>query len=161
MRFVIRRTWDVMSDSTISPCDLIQEHLAVLSEPDWRIFVACMLMNMTRGLTMRPYMWSLFEQWPDAFALAHADIDVLRDVIKPLGFQHRRSMNLVQMSQQYVAESWKTPRDLRGCGKYAYESWLIFCKHQLPDIDDVHDKELRRYIHWKTTGQHVKQPHAV
>lgn len=44
------------SDNSFSPCDLIQEHVILLSEPDWRVFVACMLMNMTRGTTMRPYM---------------------------------------------------------------------------------------------------------
>lgn len=149
------------SDNSFSPCDLIQEHVILLSEPDWRVFVACMLMNMTRGTTMRPYMWSLFDKWPTAHALSCANFDELREHIKPLGFSARRAANLIRMSTQYITDTWSTPHDLCGCGKYAYDSWRIFCRGDIPLLDELKDKELRRYINWLTTGIHVPQPELV
>ena len=87
-----------------SPCDLIQEHVSQLSDPTWRICVACMLMNMTRGLTMRSYMWCLFERWPTPTDLATADPHDVAELIRPLGFVNKRTKNLIAMSQAYVDE---------------------------------------------------------
>lgn len=145
----------------ISPCGLIQETLAKLDNPDWRIFVACSLMNMTVGLTMRPYMWEVFRRWPTPQSLADADESELRDVIRPLGFYNRRAKTLIDMSKQYVARGWKTPMDLTGCGKYATDSWKIFCNGECLDVDALQDKELRRYVHWLNTGVYVPQTESV
>ena len=87
-----------------SPCDLIQEHVSQLSDPTWRICVVCMLMNMTRGLTMRSYMWRLFERWPTPTDLATADPHDVAELIRPLGFVNKRTKNLIAMSQAYVDE---------------------------------------------------------
>jgi len=132
-----------------------------MDHPDWRIFVACSLMNMTTGLTMRPYMWKLFDRWPTPHALASCNRDELCQLIRPLGFYNRRSTSLIAMSQEYLRGKWRTPHDLPGCGKYAHDSWLIFCKGEIPLIQNLKDKELRRYIHWLTTGEYIPQSRNV
>jgi methyl-CpG-binding domain protein 4 len=141
-----------------SPCNLIQEHLR---DDPWRVLVACMLMNMTVGLTMRPIMWKLFERWSCAEALAHADEDELRELIRPLGFYNRRAKSLVAMSRAYVTDEWHTPRDLPGCGKYAEDSWKIFCTDDDVLLSDLKDKELRRFVHWLETGEYVPQDRCI
>lgn len=145
----------------ISPCGLIQETLSRLSSPDWRVLVACSLMNMTTGLTMRPYMWRLFAAYPTPEALAAADVEDVRRVIAPLGLSNVRAPRLVEMSRLYLAGGWTTPMDLPGCGKYATDSWLIFCRGEVPRIEELRDKELRRYVHWLATGEHVPQGKGV
>lgn len=150
-----------MSTFQTSPCNLIQETLAQMDHPDWRIFVACSLMNMTTGLTMRPYMWKLFDTWPTPQALAAARVDELRELIRPLGFYNQRAPRLIKMSQQYIRDEWVTPMDLMGCGRYAMNSWRIFCAGEDVHIDDLKDKELRRYVHWLKTGEYVPQPQFV
>lgn len=142
----------------ISPCGLIQEHI---KDDPWRVLVACIMMNMTRGLTMRPYMWRLFERYPTAQALAAADPASLEEMISPLGLSVRRSRSLITMSQGYTTSNWTKPSDLPGCGKYADDSWKIFCTDDDVDINTLRDKELRRYVYWLTTGIYVSQDKTV
>lgn len=144
--------------TTISPCGLIQE--AVKEDP-WRVLVSCSLMNMTVGLTMRPIMWKLFERWPTAEDLADADVDELRELVRPLGFYNQRAPRLIAMSQQYIDGEWETPMDLPGCGKYATNSWRIFCTDDEVKLVELKDKELRRFIHWLKTGGYVPQTRSV
>lgn len=82
----------------------------------------------------------------------NADPDELHKMIKHLGFANIRTRRIIDMSRAYVEGNWSTPMDLPGCGKYATDSWLIFCKGVDVDVNDLTDKELRRYIRWKTTG---------
>jgi endonuclease III len=96
-----------------------------------------------------------------AFADDCDDIDELREMIRPLGFVNRRSLNIINMSKAYIRGRWATPADLPGCGKYATDSWLIFVKNIDVDITDLHDKELRRYIHWRATGEYIPQDRTV
>ena len=141
-----------------SPCDLIQEH--VRDDP-WRVLVACSLMNMTVGLTMRPIMWKLFERWPTACDLAEADVDELRGLVKPLGFYNQRAPRLIEMSRRYVTGDWGSVMDLPGCGRYATNSWRIFCTDEDVDISELKDKELRRYVHWLKTDEYVPQTESI
>lgn len=145
----------------ISPCGLIQEVLGRLDNSEWRIFVACSLMNMTAGLTMRPIMWRLFAKWPTPRALAAADVDEVRRLVWPLGFYNQRAPRLIDMSAQVAAGEWSLPSDLPGCGRYATNSWRIFCLGEVPSLRELKDKELRRYVHWLTTGEYAPLGESV
>lgn len=141
-----------------SPCDLIQEHVVALPDGEWRILVACSLMNMTTGLTMRPIMWKLFALWRTPHELAEADETALRELIRPLGFYNQRARRLIDMSRKYIDGNWSTPADLPGCGKYATNSWRIFHLGEDVEMQELKDKELRRYIHLRRTGEYI--PHT-
>jgi len=128
-----------------SPYSLIQEDLW----PDeWRILVACMLLNCTTRAAMEKVLSRLFAKYPDATAMASADQSELSQIIGRLGFGNRRACNLIKMSQHYLRSNWHHARELPGIGEYAAAAWEIFVKGDLPN-DAPKDHALVRYYNWR------------
>ena len=52
-------------------------------------------------------------------------------------------------------QAWKDPSEFHGCGSFAKESWMIFCRSpgSLPGMSAVHDIKLRAYLRWVATGK--------
>lgn len=136
-----------------SPYNLIQEHL--WSDP-WRIFVACIFCNLTRRIDAEPYMWKFFEKYPDAGSVSTADQEDIRIMIQPLGLSERRSKTLVMMSNDYLMKDWKSNPDvLYGIGKYASDSYRMFCLGQWQDIQPK-DHALNDYHMWLKERESVR-----
>lgn len=119
---------------------LVQESLPT----QWHILVAAILLNQSR----RTVAWDLtlhelFARWPDANALANSD-DSLEELLRPFGFMNVKAKRLRGMSLGYLTWDGKDPRDLYGCGQYAYDSWRIFVRGDRPDT--VSDGPLRLYL---------------
>ena len=112
-----------------SPYGLIQEDLW---PSEHRILVACMLLNCTTRKAVEKVIPSLFSRYPDAAALAAADIDELSQLISTLGFKNRRARNLIEMSKNYLCQNWKHARELPGIGEYAAAAWEIFVRRNIP-----------------------------
>lgn len=127
-----------------SPYGLIQEDLW----PDeFHILVACMLLNCTTRRAVEKVMPRLFDRYPDAPAMAEADVEELSDVIGSLGFRNRRAVGLVKMSKAYLRGDWHHASELPGVGPYAAAAWDIFCKRRVP-IDPPKDHALVLYHSW-------------
>ena len=133
------------NDETVRRERLIQEEL--LGQPDypWRMLVACILLNRTRGFVVRPVLARLLELGPPPEALSQSDHSKLVEVIRPLGFKQRRSGYLRHMSRQYLRE--RRPETMSGIGDYALESWMIFVEGFL-DFEPS-DAKLKAYVDWK------------
>lgn len=129
----------------VSPYGLIQE---TLWPNEWRILVACMLLNCTTRKQVEKILPSLFKKYPDALAMSEADKDELSLVISTLGFKNRRSHNLIMMSKRYLDSSWNHASELPGIGKYGSAAWEIFIKGIMPPrCPDDH--ALTLYYKWR------------
>ena len=127
----------VTEESAISPYPrggwLVQESLPTA----WHILVAAILLNQSRRTVAWDHaLYDLFGRWPDAQALADSDPS-LEGLLRPFGFMNVKSKRLRCMSLGYL--NWDgdapdaDPRDLYGCGQYAYDSWRIFVRGDRPD----------------------------
>lgn len=131
----------------ISPFVLLQECAAPTLHGQWKVLVVCMMLNQTSARQVWPIVPGFFTRFPDPGSLAVSDQDEVIRFVRTLGFHNRRSRMLIGMSQAYLSWDGNDVLDLPGVGRYAGDSWHIFCspreiKH------DVMDKELRRYVQW-------------
>ncbi len=125
----------------VSPHGLIQESLW----PDeWRILVSCLLLNQTTRKQVDKVIDSLFEKYPGPCSMALADDDKLATIIRQLGLVNRRVKTLKRFSQEYMTKKWSAPIELYGCGKYADDTWRIFCKGQWKEVSPS-DHALNNY----------------
>jgi len=161
------------------PC-LIQE---CLSDDPWKVLVAVTLLNKTSGKLGIPAFWNLISKWPTPLELSLAKEEEVIALIHHLGTQCVRSRRLILLSRAYLQEP-PSNYDLRssksikicspsthlrtttaypatpishlpGTGRYALDSYRIFCTQQ-NDFNSEEwktvlptDKELVRYLRWK------------
>jgi hypothetical protein len=123
---------------------LIQEDY--LDDP-WRVLVCCVLLNRTNGHQQTVHVLpELFRRWPTAAAMGDAPAEEIADLIRPLGFQNRRSRVLGMLSRAWDLSPART-RDMVECmpgvGKYAADAFALLC---LGESADPEDKELRRWL---------------
>lgn len=124
-----------------SPHQLIQEDLW----PDeWRILVACLMLNLTSRKQVDGVIDEFFRRWPVPEALVDADEFELSTLIKPLGMWRKRTKTLLRFTKEYLAGDWKEAKELYGCGKYANDAWHIFCKGNWQQVEP-NDHALNNY----------------
>jgi A/G-specific adenine glycosylase len=117
----------------------------------WRVLVAEVLLQRSRGKTVAKVYEDFFKRWPDAAALSRAREGSIVSVIRPLGLV-RRAASLRQMAKQ-VVELGSVPSTfegltaLPGVGRYAANATLAvaFEKHA-PVVDGVTARVYRRYL---------------
>lgn len=122
---------------------LIQEFLR--DEP-WKLLVACIMLNQTSAKQVHGLINEFFERWPNYFEAAAAKVEEMAVFIKPLGLHNRRAKLIIDMSTAYMVHDWGDVEELPGVGKYAADSYRIFCEGYL--VEDVKDKELLNYVKW-------------
>ncbi|CAL5229426.1 g12748 [Coccomyxa viridis] len=113
----------------------------------------------TGGPTIRNAILGFLEAFPDPSAVLEASNKELEVVIGPLGLQEVRRKALQRMSHDFFATAWKEPSEFHGCGKFAADSWRIFCRGQTSP-KDVEDAMLKRYLRWLSTGKLVEKAAA-
>lgn len=139
-----------------SPYGLIQEKFR--NEP-WKLLVCCTLLNLTSRRQAEPVWDELFRRWPTPESLWVGDerctgeiLDELGTLLRPLGLQNRRSLSIWRMTFDYLTVrpdvDGRRVDELRGVGKYARDSFDMFINGTI--VEDVEDKELRRYVEWAT-----------
>lgn len=106
-----------------SPHGLIQESLF---PNEWRILIACLMLNLTTRKQVDGVIHEFFRRWPDPASLEAAESSDVEDLIKPLGMWRKRTQTLLRFNREYTAGGWTTAKDLHGCGKYADDAWRIF-----------------------------------
>jgi methyl-CpG-binding domain protein 4 len=128
-----------------SPWGLIQEDLWPST---WLILVSCMMLNCTKRKQVERIMPEFIKRWPTPQNFMNADIDDVQSLIKPLGFASRRSMNLMKMTERFIAAPWEHVSELPGIGEYGSRCYDIFCRGELGLIEP-NDGALSIYWKWR------------
>jgi hypothetical protein len=79
---------------------LIQEQLA--SDP-FRLLIATIFLNRTRGVAAIPTLFRLFEHYPTIQTLAGAELADVVSLIHCLGFQNQRAKKSIQLAKTWLA----------------------------------------------------------
>ncbi|CAG8456550.1 3154_t:CDS:2 [Funneliformis mosseae] len=134
-----------------SPFNLVQE---TLYYDPWKLLIATMFLNRTRGSQALPLMWKFFEEYPSPQKAVLANVDKLADLLRPLGLQNTRAERIIRFSYTYLLNpDFKTPKQLFGMGKYAEDSWKLFCEKDDNWMEEygleTEDRILQLYVNWR------------
>lgn len=115
--------------------------------PFWML-VGCVLVNRATWAKAEHAHKVIMEMWPTPRHLRDADPVDLANVVRPLGFQNRRTSSLINLAEHWCAKGRPfhviEPGELPGCGKYAADSWAIFVIGRR-DVTPT-DKKLKEYM---------------
>jgi A/G-specific adenine glycosylase len=120
------------------------------SEP-FRVLVAEILLQRSRGQTVATVFEELFDRWPDAVSLSRARITSIEVVIRPLGLI-RRAVTLKAIAADVVRlggvpDTLDGLLALPGVGRYAASATLAVAFDQsVPTVDGVTARVYRRYF---------------
>jgi A/G-specific adenine glycosylase len=117
----------------------------------FRILVAEILLQRSRGSTVGPVYTELCRRWPDASSLSMARVDSIRSVIRPLGLV-RRAETLKALATQVVALGGVPSKlegllELAGVGLYAASATrAVAFERRQATVDGVTARVYRRYF---------------
>jgi A/G-specific adenine glycosylase len=117
----------------------------------WRVLVAEVLLQRSRGKTVAKVYEALFLRWPDAPSLSRARESSIAAVIRPLGLV-RRAASLKAMARRVsdiggVPETGEGLLELPGVGRYAANATLaVAFGKRAPVVDGVTARVYRRYL---------------
>lgn len=121
------------------------------TDDPFRVLVAEVLLQRSRGSTVAKVHDALFRRWPDPAALARARVGSVEDVIRPLGLV-KRAATLRAMAAE-VTRLGGVPRAragllaLPGVGPYAADATLaVAFGRRAPVVDGVTARVYRRYF---------------
>jgi A/G-specific adenine glycosylase len=121
------------------------------TDDPFRILVAEVLLQRSRGKTVARVYERLFRRWPSPLALARARRSTIEDVIRPLGL-NRRAVTLKELAAEVVRlgnvpHTLESLQALPGVGPYAAGATLVvaFGGHA-PVVDGVTARVYRRYF---------------
>jgi A/G-specific adenine glycosylase len=121
------------------------------TDDPWRVLVAEVLLQRSRGKTVAKVYEELFRRWPDAPSMSRAREGSIAAVIRPLGLV-RRAGALRAMAKE-VARLGGVPSDpdalvtLPGVGRYAANATLVVAfGKRAPVVDGVSARVYRRYL---------------
>ena len=117
----------------------------------FRILIAEVLLQRSRGRTVARVYEELFDRWPEPEALAGARVSTIRSVIRPLGLVKRAET--IRALARAVVERGRVPTSLEdlltlpGVGQYAASATLAvaFGRRQ-GVVDGVTARVYRRYF---------------
>eukprot|EP00752_Nemacystus_decipiens_P003469 g3204.t1 len=106
-----------------SPLDLLQEHY---TEDAYRLLSCCILCSRTSGGdTVKAAVAAFFRACPTPTSVLSADQEELRKTLLPLGLN--REAIIKRFAEGFLTTPWHDPSELHGCGRFASDSWQIFC----------------------------------
>ena len=121
------------------------------TDDPFRILVAEILLQRSRGVTVAKVFERLFSRWPDAEHLARARVDSIESVVRPLGLVSRASKlrelarSIVQIGT--VPNSLEGLLALPGVGPYAAGATMaVAFGERSAVVDGVTARVYRRYF---------------
>ena len=115
-------------------------------EHPWRLLCCTIMLNLTTGVALESVHEDFFRYFPAPESAVSGDTELMTLILQPLGMQNIRVKRIKGMSRDYLEWDGKDPADLYGIGKYGSDSYRIFVFGEL--LDDVNDKELKKYVEW-------------
>ncbi|KAI8999265.1 DNA glycosylase [Gaertneriomyces semiglobifer] len=155
---------------------LIQE---TLRDNPFHLLISTIFLTKTRGSFTRPFLFTFLSKYPTPLALCPASAEErtvlfaeISTFLTPLGLQNVKTRRILNLAQSYINDPpvpglLRPPRDklygmqteighLKGVGRYAYDSWRIFCKDRWLGKEESEwrsvepwDKELKKYMEWR------------
>lgn len=116
----------------------------------WQHMVAVIMLNQTGRKPVKRVLPDFLEKWPVPAFFLLSDINVVQEVIRPLGMVNVRTKRLYGMTKDYLTWDGNDATMLYGIGKYGSDSYEIFFKNNL-QVQPT-DKELIRYLQEKSIG---------
>ena len=121
------------------------------TDDPFRILVAEVLLQRSRGKTVAKVYEQLFARWPDAASLARARVDTIERTIRPLGLNKRagllKEMAAVVSGLGEVPSTLDGLLALPGVGPYAAGATLaVAFGKRAPVVDGVTARVYRRYF---------------
>jgi endonuclease-3 len=137
-------------------------------ENPFELVVATVLSAQTTDVRVNATTPALFARYPDAFALAEADLEELRALIRPTGFFRAKADSLMALSRRLVDEyDGRVPGRLEdlvtlpGVGRKT-ANVVLANAFGVPGITvDTHFGRLARRFGWTGETDPVKVEHAV
>jgi len=127
----------------MSPYELLQE---IYNEHPWQMLICCILLNQTNRKHVDKIRHNFFKRYPTPEDVRSADIEEIADLISPLGFKNRRSLQIYKFSMEFIGKDWIDPIELYGIGQYGQDSWDIFQKGNI--YIKPKDEVLKTYLIW-------------
>jgi A/G-specific adenine glycosylase len=121
------------------------------TDDPFRVLVAEVMLQRSRGVTVEKVYRDLFRRWPDAASLGRARESSIAAVIRPLGLVRRagtlKAMARDVVSRGGVPETLEGLRELSGVGPYAAGATLVVAfDKRAPIVDGVSARVYRRYF---------------
>lgn len=117
----------------------------------FKILVAEILLQRSRGTTVVPVYSEIWRRWPDATALSRGKVASIRSVIRPLGLV-RRAEKLKTLAAEIVAlggvpTTLEGLLELTGVGRYAASATrAVAFERRQATVDGVTARVYRRYF---------------
>jgi len=120
----------------------------------WQHMVGVIMLNQTGRKPVKTVLPEFLSRWPTEMHFYFlADLDVVKDVIRPLGMVNVRENRLRRMTQDFLTWDRNNAADLYGIGKYGSDSYEIFFKQNY-SVQPT-DKELIRYLKEEINIEHI------
>jgi endonuclease-3 len=78
------------------------EGTALVHENVWELLIAVVLSAQTTDVSVNKVTPELFRRWPDAAALAAADVAEVESVIRTIGLYRTKAANIVRLSKELL-----------------------------------------------------------
>ncbi len=89
-------------------------HCALHYQTPFQLLIATILSAQCTDERVNQVTAKLFEKYPDAYAFASADLDVLMQDVKPTGFYRNKALSILETSTIIVNDyGGETPRELK------------------------------------------------
>jgi A/G-specific adenine glycosylase len=121
------------------------------TDDPFRVLVAEVLLQRSRGRTVAVVFDRLFSRWPDAQHLARARVSSIESVIRPLGLT-KRAVTLQALAREVVdrggvPETLDGLLELSGVGRYAASAtFAVAFESRAAVVDGVTARVYRRYF---------------
>jgi methyl-CpG-binding domain protein 4 len=109
------------------------------------------MLNQTSNKNVRQVIYTFFDRWPTPQSILNANPDEIRDHIRPLAFNNRRTQTIIRFSREYIEKTFNRASELYGIGKYADDSYEIFIRGNT-NVNPT-DKILIRYLNGEFINQ--------
>ena len=74
-------------------------HCELNHENHFQLLIAVVLSAQTTDERVNSVTLELFEKYPDAYALADADLSDVERIIRPIGLYHNKAVNIIKLSE--------------------------------------------------------------
>ncbi|MCJ1474603.1 hypothetical protein MMC13_003263 [Lambiella insularis] len=130
---------------------LVQERLC---HDPFRLLIAVMFLNKTRGKVALPVCYDLFERYPTPLSLANANFEELTGMIHELGLQNQRAERMIRLAQTWVSNPPKRGKRYRLLQYPTKEGGKDIPKGSDP-LDDEDSRSAWEIAHLPGTGAYA------